>query len=36
VSTTAGKGVISGISRGHAAEIADLVNSRIPGQTATV
>jgi hypothetical protein len=36
VSTTAGKGVISGITPGHAAEIAELVRSRIPSQTATV
>jgi hypothetical protein len=33
VSTTAGKGVISGIAPRHAAEIADLVRSRMPGQT---
>ena len=33
VSTAAGKGVISGIAPGHAAEIADLVRSRIPGET---
>ena len=30
ISTTEGKGVISGIARGHAAEIADLVRSRTP------
>ena len=36
VSTTAGKGVISGITPGHAAEIAELVRSRIPSQTATL
>jgi len=36
VSTAAGTGVISGISRRHAAEIADLVRSRIPGETAAV
>jgi hypothetical protein len=29
VSTSGGKGVISGIAPGHAAEIADLVRSRI-------
>jgi len=34
VSATGGKGVISGIAPGHAAEIADLVRSRIPGETA--
>jgi hypothetical protein len=34
VSTTTGTGVISGIAPGHAAEIADLVRSRIPGETA--
>ena len=34
VSTSRGKGVISGIAPGHAAEIADLVRSRI--QTALV
>jgi hypothetical protein len=34
VSTTSGKGVISGIAPGHAAEIADLVRSRITGETA--
>jgi hypothetical protein len=34
VSTTSGKGVISGIAPGHAAEIADLVRSRSPGETA--
>jgi hypothetical protein len=34
VSTSAGKGVISGIAPGHAAELADLVRSRI--QTAAV
>ena len=32
LSTPAGKGVVSGISRRHAAEIADLVRSRLrPG-----
>jgi hypothetical protein len=36
VSTTGGKGVISGIAPGHAAEIADLVRSRIADETATV
>jgi hypothetical protein len=36
VSTYGGKGVISGIAPGHAAEIADLVRSRIPGETAAV
>jgi hypothetical protein len=36
VSTTGGKGVISGIAPGHAAEIADLVRSRIPDDTAAV
>jgi hypothetical protein len=36
VSTTGGKGVISGIAPGHAAEIADLVRSRIAGETAAV
>lgn len=36
VSTTTGKGVFSGITAGHAAAIADLVRSRIPGETATV
>jgi hypothetical protein len=30
ISTTRGKGVISGIARGHATEIADLVRSRTP------
>jgi hypothetical protein len=34
VSTSGGKGVISGVAPGHAAEIADLVRSRIPGETA--
>ena len=34
VSATGGKGVISGIAPGHAAEIADLVRSRSPGETA--
>jgi hypothetical protein len=34
VSTTSGNGAISGIAPGHAAEIADLVRSRIPGETA--
>lgn len=33
VSTNAGKGVISGIAAGHAAEIADLVRSRISSQS---
>jgi hypothetical protein len=36
VSTTGGKGVISGIAPGHAAEIADLVRSRSPGETGAV
>jgi hypothetical protein len=36
VSTTGGKGVISGIAPGHAAEIADLVRSRSPGVTGAV
>lgn len=36
LSTAAGTGVISGISRRHAGEIADLVRSRLPGETATV
>jgi hypothetical protein len=36
VSTTGGTGVISGIAPGHAAEIADLVRSRIPGETAAI
>jgi len=36
VSTAGGKGVISGIAPGHAAEIADLVRSRIPGETAAI
>jgi hypothetical protein len=36
VSTTDGNVVISEIAPGHAAEIADLVRSRIPGETATV
>ena len=36
VSTTDGNVVISGIVPGHAAEIADLVRSRISGDTATV
>ncbi|MEK6229303.1 MAG: PH domain-containing protein, partial [Actinomycetota bacterium] len=36
LSTAAGTGVISGISPRHAAEIADLVRSRIPGETAAV
>jgi hypothetical protein len=37
VSTTGGKGIIiSGIAPGHAAEIADLVRSRIAGDTADV
>jgi PH (Pleckstrin Homology) domain-containing protein len=35
VTTTDGKGVFSGIAPGHAAEIADLVRSRIPAETAT-
>ena len=35
VSTTDGNVVISGIAPGHAAEIADLVRSRVPGETAT-
>ncbi len=35
VATTDGNVVISGIAPGHAAEIADLVRSRIPGKTAT-
>jgi hypothetical protein len=34
VSATGGKGVISGIAPGHAAEIADLVRSRIRGAAA--
>jgi hypothetical protein len=34
VSTTSGNGVISGIAPGHAAEIADLVRSRMRGETA--
>ena len=34
VSTPEGKGVFSGITPGHAAEIADLVRSRIPGEPA--
>jgi len=34
VSTTSGNGAISGIAPGHAAEIADLVRSRITGETA--
>ncbi len=33
VSTPEGKGVFSGITPGHAAAIADLVRSRIPGQS---
>jgi hypothetical protein len=33
LSTNTGKGVISGIAASHAAEIADLVRSRIPGQS---
>jgi hypothetical protein len=33
VSTASGKGVISGIAPGHAAEIAALVRSRSPGET---
>jgi hypothetical protein len=36
VSTSAGKGVFSGIAPGHAAAVADLVRSRIPGETAAV
>ena len=36
VSTTSGKGVISGIAPGHAAEIAELVRSRSEGATPTV
>jgi hypothetical protein len=36
LSTSAGKGVISGISAEHAAEIADLVRSRISGQNPAV
>jgi Bacterial PH domain len=36
VSTTGGTGVISGIAPGHAAEIADLVRSRIPGEPAAI
>ena len=36
VSTDGGKGIISGIAPGHAAEIADLVRSRVPGENATV
>jgi Bacterial PH domain len=36
VSTTGGKSVIGGIAPGHAAEIAELVRSRIPGETAAV
>ena len=36
VSTAGGKGVFSGIAPGHAAEIADLVRSRIAGETAAV
>jgi len=36
LSTEAGKGVISGISPRHAAAIADLVRSRIPGKKAHV
>ncbi len=35
VSTTSGNGAISGIAPGHAAEIADLVRSRITGETAS-
>jgi Bacterial PH domain len=34
VSTTSGNGAISGIAPGHAAEIADLVRSRMTGETA--
>lgn len=34
--TTSGTGVVSGISPRHAAEIADLVRSRIPGEAASV
>ena len=34
VSTTSGNGAISGIAPGHAAEIADLVRSRLTGETA--
>ena len=34
VSTTSGNGAISGIAPGHASEIADLVRSRITGETA--
>ena len=34
VSPTRGNGVISGTAPGHAAEIADLVRSRIPGEAA--
>jgi hypothetical protein len=36
LSTSGGKGVISGIAPRHAAEIADLVRSRIADETATV
>ena len=36
LSTAAGKGVVSGISPRHAAAIAELVSSRIPGKTAAV
>jgi hypothetical protein len=36
VSTSDGNVVISGIAPGHAAEIADLVRSRISAETATV
>ena len=36
VSTSGGKGIISGIAPGHAAEIADLVRSRIAGGSAAV
>ncbi len=36
LSTAAGTGVVSGMSPRHAAEIADLVRSRLPGETASV
>ena len=36
LSTAEGTGVISGISRRHADEIADLVRSRLPGESAAV
>jgi Bacterial PH domain len=36
LSTTGGKGVISGIAPGHAAEVAELVRSRIGGEAGSV